>query len=435
MRVSRLTLETSAPDSALRLARDIRALAASPPDVGAAVRDILAAVRERGDDAVLEFTRRFDSPAAGEQLRVPAEAVEAALAGLAQDVREGLEAAIENVGRVVDADPGSAFEIELPQGQGVALSEIPVRRAGVYAPGGRAAYPSSVVMCCVPARAAGVAEVAVVTPPGPDGKPSDLVLAACALCGVREVYAVGGAQAVAALALGTESIPRVDVIVGPGNHYVQEAKRQVVGLVGIEGVAGPTELLVIADEEADPALVALDLVAQGEHGDDTLLVLVSSSKRLLDAVEEEAERLASVHATIADASLALVDVGSLEDAVEVANAVAPEHLQLLCEDAPNLAEEIRCSGCVFVGAGAGTAFGDYVAGSNHVLPTGGAARFAGPLGKAQFRRRQALVSLPVPAARALAPYVSSVARAEGFPVHAESAEARETLSTSQTKSQ
>jgi histidinol dehydrogenase len=304
----------------------------------------------------------------------------------------------------------------------VTLRNLPVTRAGVYVPGGRAAYPSSVVMCCVPARVAGVPEIAVATPPGPDGKPSATTLAACRLCGVDVVHLMGGAQAVAALAYGTASVTPVDVIVGPGNSYVQEAKRQLVGLVGIDGVAGPTELLVVADGQADPELVALDLAAQAEHGRDSVVAVASPDTDLLAAVADAITRLAAERPSVQDAPLALVLTPSIEAAVEFANAFAPEHLELACADAPRLAGLVKASGCVFIGAGA--AFGDYAAGSNHVLPTGGAARFSGPLGVPTFRRRQALVSLPESAARALAPYVSSVARAEGFPVHAESAEAR-----------
>jgi histidinol dehydrogenase len=292
----------------------------------------------------------------------------------------------------------------------------------VYVPGGRAAYPSSVVMCCEPARVAGVGQIAVATPPGSDGQPSGAVLAACRLCGVDEVHLMGGAQAVAALAYGTDSVAPVDVIVGPGNSYVQEAKRQVVGMVGIDSIAGPTELLVVADATADPELVALDLAAQAEHGPDSIVAVASPDDALLAAVAAAATRLAAERPTVQDAPLALIRTPSIEAAIDFANAFAPEHLELAVEDAARLAESVLASGCIFIGGGA--AFGDYAAGSNHVLPTGGAARFSGPLGASTFRRRQALVSLPESAARALAPHVSSVARAEGFPVHAESAEAR-----------
>ena len=233
---------------------------------------------------------------------------------------------------------------------------------------------------------------------------------------------MGGAQAIAALAYGTASVARVDVIVGPGNAYVQEAKRQLVGLVGIDSIAGPTELLVVADAQADPELVALDLAAQAEHGPDSVVAVASPDAALLEGVAAAATRLAAERPTVQDAPLALVLTPSIDAAVEFANTFAPEHLELACEDALRLAGFVRAAGCVFIGGGA--AFGDYAAGSNHVLPTGGAARFSGPLGACTFRRRQALVSLPESAARALAPHVSSVARAEGFPVHAESAEAR-----------
>jgi histidinol dehydrogenase len=404
------------------VAEAVRALAEVPSDVGGAVADILAAVRHGGDDAVLELTRRFDTPSAPQQTRVPPEQLDAALARLDPEVRVGLDTAITNVRRVAEAELSDDITIAQPEGHTVTLRELPVARAGVYVPGGRAAYPSSVVMCCEPARIAGVEQIAVATPPGEDGRAADTVLAACRLCGVDEVHLMGGAQAIAALAYGTAAVGAVDVIVGPGNSYVQEAKRQLAGLVGIDSVAGPTELLVVADADADPGLVALDLAAQAEHGPDTIVAVASAEAALLEAVEAAAARLAQERPSVQDAPLALVRTPSVEAALDFANAFAPEHLELACADAPRLARSVRAAGCVFIGGGA--AFGDYAAGSNHVLPTGGAARFSGPLGASTFRRRQALVSLPEPAARALAPHVSSVARAEGFPVHAESAEAR-----------
>lgn len=415
MRAKNFTLESTEPG-------EIRALAERPADVASTVAAILADVHERGDDAVLELTRRFDSDAAPEEYRVPPERLEEALDALDPEVRVGLDTAIGNVRRVAEMELSDEVTIELPDGHTVTLRELPVGRAGVYVPGGRAAYPSTVVMCCVPARVAGVEQIAVATPPGQDGQAPDATLAACRLCNVDEVFLMGGAQAVAALAYGTASVAPVDVIVGPGNSYVQEAKRQLVGLVGIDGVAGPTELLVVADAQADPELVALDLAAQAEHGPDSVVAVASPDQALLEAVAEAAARLTSERPTVQDAPLALIRVPSLDAAIDFANSFAPEHLELACEDAPRLAAAVRASGSVFIGGGA--AFGDYAAGSNHVLPTGGAARFSGPLGASTFRRRQALVSLPESAARALAPHVSSVARAEGFPVHAESAEAR-----------
>jgi histidinol dehydrogenase len=422
MRARHFTLESREATAAV--AEAVRALTEAPGDVSAAVSEILRDVRERGDGAVHELTLRWDSDAAPAAFRVPAEQIHAALEAVSAEVRVGLDTAIGNVERLASAEIADDLTVDMPEGQTVTLRELPVRRAGAYVPGGRAAYPSSVVMCCVPARVAGVGEIAVATPPGPDGAAHPTILAACALCGVEEVYLMGGAQAIAALAYGTATVAPVDVIVGPGNAYVQEAKRQVVGLVGIDGIAGPSEVLVVADAQADPRLVALDLAAQAEHGPDTLVAVASPAADLLAAVEREAQALAASHDSVQDVALALVRTADLESAVALANAITPEHLELACEGAGELAGDVHAAGCVFLGSSGGTAFGDYAAGSNHVLPTGGAARFSGPLGARDFRRRQALVSLPAEAAQALAPHVSSVARAEGFPVHAESAEAR-----------
>jgi len=329
-----------------------------------------------------------------------------------------------NVRAVVEAQLRGPVAVELPEGQRVEVVEVPVGRAGVYVPAGRAAYPSTVVMAAVTARAAGVEQVAVCAPPGPGGGADAVILAACVLCGVSEVYRMGGAQAIAALAYGTETVPAVDVIVGPGNAYVQEAKRQLVGRVGIDGIAGPSELVVVASEGADPELVALDLLAQAEHGDESPLWLLSSDERLVDAVVATVERLAPERPSVADAELQAVTVDEPPDALRLAEEIAPEHLQLVGDEAEALAERVTRAGCLFVGAGAGTAFGDYVAGSNHVLPTGGAARFQSALSAATFRRRMARVTLPGQAPTRLAPAGAAIARAEGFPVHAESMERR-----------
>jgi histidinol dehydrogenase len=293
-----------------------------------------------------------------------------------------------------------------------------VRRAAVYVPGGRAPYPSTVVMGAVTARAAGVTEICVCAPPGPGGGAHPVILAACALCEVTEVYRMGGAQAIAALAYGTESVRPVDVIVGPGNPYVQEAKRQVVGQVGIDGIAGPSELVVIASGGADPEVIALDLMAQAEHGPDSPVWCLSPDIALLDAVTTVLEE------RVPDGEAQLIETSDLPTALALAEEIAPEHLELVGEEAEALADRVRNAGCLFVGAGSATAFGDYVAGSNHVLPTGGAARFQSALSPATFRRRMARVSLPREAAARLAPAGAALARAEGFPVHAESMERR-----------
>jgi histidinol dehydrogenase len=279
-------------------------------------------------------------------------------------------------------------------------------------------------MAAVTARVAGVDDFAVCAPPGPGGRAHPVILAACALCGVNEVYRMGGAQAIAALAYGTECAPHVDVIVGPGNAYVTEAKRQVSGLVGIDGLAGPSELVVVATAGADAELVALDLLAQAEHGEDSPLAVISPDAAFLDAVEETVAQLAEDLPTVHAAPLALVQAPDARAAVRLADAIAPEHLELVGEEAEGLKDLVRSAGCLFIGRGSATAFGDYVAGSNHVLPTGGAARFASGLSVATFRRRMARVSLSDEAARALAPYGAALARAEGFPVHGESMERR-----------
>jgi histidinol dehydrogenase len=391
--------------------------------VGERVAEIIGEVRADGDAAVTRLSEHFDKAEPGPH-RVDRHALEASLKAIEPDVLQGLLTAIANVRAVAEAQLRDPVRVEPGQGQRVELVEVPVRRAGIYVPGGRAPYPSTVVMCAETARAAGVEQVAVCAPPGPGGRAHPLILAACVLCEVHEVYRMGGAQAIAALAYGTESVEAVDVIAGPGNAYVQEAKRQVVGRVGIDGIAGPSELVVVASGGAEPELVTLDLLAQAEHGEDSPLWLISPDGRLLDAIVAAVERLAPERASVADAELQVIEVAEVRRGVELAEEIAPEHLELVGEEAEALAERVRRAGCVFVGAGAGTAFGDYVAGSNHVLPTGRAARFQGALSPATFRRRMARVSLPGEAPARLAPAGAALARAEGFPVHAESMERR-----------
>jgi histidinol dehydrogenase len=399
----------------------IRALAPPPPDVEADVRAIVADVRARGDTAVRELGERFGG-ARVESLRVPQQELDSAAGSLEPAVLEALGVAVANVGAVAEAQLREPVTVDLPQGQHVEVMEVPVRRAAAYVPGGRAPYPSTVVMCAVTARVAGVEELALCSPPGPDGRVDPAILAAAALCDVAEVYAMGGAQAIAALALGSESVPRVDVIVGPGNSYVQEAKRQLAGVVGIDGVAGPSELVVVASEGADPELVALDLLAQAEHGPDSLVAAIATDGDLLDAIDAQFADGHGDGRNSADA--VLVQAADVPSALALAEDIAPEHLQLVGAEAEALADAVRFAGCLFVGRDAGTAFGDYVAGSNHVLPTGGAARFASALGVATFRRRMSRVSLPPGAAARLAPAGAALARAEGFAAHAESMERR-----------
>lgn len=386
------------------------------------VAPIESVIREGGDAAVIALTNRYDATERPlTSLRVdPAEAA-AALAELDSGLRTALDVASANVRAVAESQLAEASRTELPQGQVVTVREVPVGAAGIYAPGGRAAYPSSVMMCAIPAHVAGVERVALASPPGSDGHLHPLVLAAAALCGIEEIYAIGGAQAIFALAHGTETIAPVDVVAGPGNAWVREAKRFVYGQVGIDSLAGPSELMVIAGHDTDPEWAALDLCAQAEHGADSPLLLAAVEEHVLDAVRAATERAAAARPSVADAPLALIAVPDLSDAADLANAFAPEHLQLFEEDAALLAERIRTAGCVFAGRYGATAFGDYAAGSNHVLPTGGAGRFSGPLGPAAFRRRISTVELGARAAAELGPQVDALARAEGLPVHGESA--------------
>jgi histidinol dehydrogenase len=407
------------------VAARVRALVPPPESVADGVRAILQRVRAEGDAAVLDLTRQHDTGGAEPKpLRVGPAELDAAAAALRSDVRAGLELGMANIAAVAGASLGDDAEILLPQGQRVLVRELPVRRAAVYVPGGRAPYPSTVLMGATTARVAGVEEVVVVSPPGRNGEIDPVVLGACALCGVDEVYRMGGAQAVGALAFGTTSIPRVDVIVGPGNLWVQEAKVQCTAHVGIDGFAGPSDVLVIADAGADATIVAFDLLAQAEHGPGSLAVLVSRDPDTLEAIGARAVELAAERPQVDFAPLALVAAENTDAAIALANAFAPEHLQLVGERAEARAGQIRNAGTLLVGTASGTAFTDYVAGSNHVLPTGGAARFASGLSPRHFRRRMTQVHVDR-AAAALARAGAPVARAEGFSVHAESMEARQ----------
>jgi histidinol dehydrogenase len=387
------------------------------------VRAIGEEVQAGRDAAVLRLTARFDATDnPPSSLRVDPAAAAAALAGLDAPLRESLELAAANVRAVAEAQlEAEEHRLALPQGQTVTVREIPVAAAGVYAPGGTASYPSSVLMCTIPARVAGVERIAVASPPDRNGDLDMSVLAAAELCGVDEIYAMGGAQAIFALAYGTETVKAVNVIVGPGNVWVQEAKRAVYGSVGIDSYAGPSELMLIAGSETNPDWAALDLCSQAEHGVDAPLVVAASDSAVLEAISDAVRQAASRHSSVEDSLLALVQVPGPEDAIDLANAFAPEHLELLDDASAARADRVLTAGCVFVGRHSATAFGDYVAGSNHVLPTGGAGRFSGPLGPDVFRRKIATVEVPADAAAKLAPHVKALAEAEGFPVHGESA--------------
>ena len=401
------------------LAAELRALVPAPESVADAVSEIIGRVRASGDDALRYYTREFDThgatPAA---LRVPDAELDTAVERLDEELRAGLELAITNVAKVAQARLAADRTVTF-DGHEVRVREVPLDRAGVYAPGGRAPYPSTVVMCTVVAHVAGVREIAVCSPPGLDGDVDPVILAACRLAGASVVYRMGGVQAIAALAYGTETVSPVDVVVGPGNLYVQEAKRQVYGQVAIDGFYGPSDLIAIATgDDVEPEPVALDLLAQAEHGSGTIVVAISDSDALLDALAQRIDRESD-----SEAIARLVHVSDAAQALAISEAFAPEHLQLIGTDAEALAADVRHAGCVLVGPASGTAFSDYVAGSNHVLPTNGAARFESGLSPSVFRRRFTEVRIGDGAA-ALAAAGASIARAEGFELHARSMEAR-----------
>lgn len=415
MNIRRVTLE---PDGAQALAD---ALSPPPPDgaIAGRVAQIVADVRVHGDDALVELTRRFDCPGfTREQIRVPRAVIARAVAELDPVLRDAILVAATQVRELAEATRPSDCSVGLPLGQQITVRQFPVAAAGLYVPGGRAAYPSSLIMAAVPAQVARVARIAVMTPPTTDGAAHAVILATAGLLGIDEVYAVGGPGAIAALAFGTQTIAPVSVIAGPGSAWVQEAKRQVFGAVGIDGIAGPSELVVVADGDADPVEIAADLLGQAEHGPDSPAILVSPDRVLVGAV---ASALADGDAP---GAVTLVDCDGLDSALLFAEAFAPEHLQLQVADAERLARGVNHAGAVFVGANGGTAFGDYVAGSNHILPTGGAARFASSVSAATFMRRMSVITLPDAAVVKMTPHLAAIADAEGFPNHRRSAELR-----------
>ena len=393
------------------------------------VRAIIADVRERGDAAVRELTERFDG-AAPARLTVEPDEIARAAARTPPGVRDALAAAVANVEAY---HRHQLLDDVSHERDGITVREVhrPVRRAGCYVPGGRAAYPSTLIMTTVPARVAGVAQIAVCVPPGPDGRIADVTLAAAAAAGVSEVHPVGGAQAVAALAYGTESIAAVDVIAGPGNVYVALAQREVAGVARVSAAfAGPSEVVVVADAAADPTFAAADVILQAEHGPDGLAWLVTWDEATASTVEAEvarltarADRRAEIEATLRNSGYSVV-CSSAEQALEVVNEIAPEHLELMVADPEALVPLVRNAGAVFCGPWAPASLGDYAAGPNHVLPTNGTARFAGALGVRDFLKSTHIVSTDRDGLTGLAPHVIALAEAEGLTAHAESVRLR-----------
>ena len=398
-------------------------------EVATAVARMLADVRARGDAALRDLAQRFDGVRL-DQLEVPRRAWAEAAASLDPQVRAGLERAAENIRRFHEAQRPTDVTLEVEPGVRITRTWAALERVGVYAPGGRAAYPSSVLMGAVPARAAGVREVIVCSPPGPDGAPPREVLAACAIGGADRLFALGGAGAVAALAFGTESVPRVDAVVGPGNRWVTEAKRQVAGDVMIDSPAGPSEVLVLADGSADARLVVLEMMAQAEHDPDAACVLVTTSEGLVAAVEVAlaAELDTAPRGDICRQALAtsggVFVAASMDEAVGFTNRYAPEHLSVMAAGAAELARRVRTAGTTFVGPAASVAFGDYMTGANHVLPTAGRARSFSGLSTLNYLRSFTIQEITSTGAAAMSEDVARLAEAERLPAHAAAARAR-----------
>lgn len=423
-------LEHTDADFDVRLDAILERSEGNDPAVEKAARDIIADVRERGDAALLEYTNRFDRrDAAVTDLEVPQVALTEALESLAPELRTALEDAAARIRRYHECQVQTSWRYEDDDGIELGQQVTPLDRAGVYVPGGKAAYPSSVLMNVIPARVAGVSEVIMVVP-ATAGELNQLVLAAAAIAGVDRAFAIGGAQAVAALAYGTELVPRVDKIVGPGNAYVAMAKRLVFGTVGIDMIAGPSEVLIVADGDADPDWVAMDLFAQAEHDELACSILVTPAAAVADRVAASIERLlpemerAEIIRTALRDNGAIVTVADMDAAVALVNRIAPEHLELSVTDPESLLPAIRHAGAVFLGHYSAEALGDYCAGPNHVLPTSRTARFSSPLGVYDFQKRSSLIGCQPAGADRLARTASVMARGEGLTAHARSAEYR-----------
>jgi histidinol dehydrogenase len=399
--------------------------------VNESVRHILHQVKTRGDAAVLEFTEKFDRLKVGSvaELEISQERLQQARKAIPEDQRVALEKAAERVRDYHERQNQKSWQYEDDDGTVLGQKVTPLDRAGLYVPGGKAAYPSSVLMNAIPAKVAGVGEVIMVVPT-PDGVVNDMVLAAAAIAGVDRVFCLGGAQAVGALAYGTETVPAVDKIVGPGNIFVATAKREVFGTVGIDMIAGPSEILVICDGKTDPDWIAMDLFSQAEHDEQAQSILISPDAAFLDAVEKSInallptmERADIIRTSLSDRA-ALIEVASLEEAAEVSNRIAPEHLELSVEDPQAMLGRIRHAGAIFMGRYTAEALGDYCAGPNHVLPTGGTARFSSPLGVYDFQKRSSIIGFSASGADRMGRVASVLARGEGLTAHARSAEFR-----------
>lgn len=424
-------LSTRQPDFEARLEALLDWESVSSAEVQQSVDRIIADVRSRGDAAVIDLTRQFDRLDAGDMsaLTLTAERLERAWQGLPEEQRQALAVAGDRIRAYHERQKPESWSYQEADGTMLGQKVTPLDRAGVYVPGGKAAYPSSVLMNVIPAHVAGVDDIVMVVPT-PDGVLNELVLAAAHVAGVSRVFTIGGAQAVAALAYGTETIPKVDKIVGPGNIFVATAKRAVFGQVGIDMIAGPSEILVVSDGGTDPDWLAMDLFSQAEHDEDAQAILISWDAGHLDAVMESIERLLPTleRADIVRESIArrgaLILVEDEAQAMTLANRIAPEHLELSVAEPERLAEQVRHAGAIFMGRYTAEALGDYCAGPNHVLPTSGTARFSSPLGVYDFQKRSSLIQCSPQGASTLGRTASVLARGESLTAHARSAENR-----------
>ena len=424
-------LSSRQPDFDARLAELLAFESAQDPQVDGIAAAILEDVKARGDAALVEHTQRLDRVqiARAADLEVAMAACREALASLPAARREALTTAANRVRAYHERQRAESWSFTDELGNELGQQVTPIDRVGVYVPGGKAAYPSSVLMNVLPAKVAGVREVIMVVPT-PGGERNPLVLAAAALSGVDRVFAIGGAQAVGALAYGTQTVPAVDKIVGPGNQYVAAAKRRVFGVVGIDMVAGPSEILVVADAKANPDWIAMDLFSQAEHDELAQAILVSPDAKLIDAVEDAIARALPTmpRKAVIEASLgrrgALIEVPDLDAACGLVNRIAPEHLELSVEDADALLPKIRHAGAIFLGRYASEALGDYCAGPNHVLPTSRTARFSSPLGVYDFQKRSSVIRISRAGATTLGRTAAELAHGEGLTAHARSAELR-----------
>lgn len=424
-------LDSQTDDFSDQLKRLLAFDATEDESIEHATAAILNQVRQHGDSAVLDYTRQFDGIQASQltELQVHPDQCRQALNDLPSDIRQALETAADRIRRYHEHQPAKSWSYTEADGTVLGQTVTPIDRVGLYVPGGKAAYPSSVLMNAIPAKVAGVPHLVMVTPT-PDGQTNPLVLAAAAISGVDQIWTIGGAQAVAALAYGTQSITPVDKIVGPGNAYVAAAKRRVFGTVGIDMIAGPSEILIIGDGSVSPEWTAMDLFSQAEHDELAQSILLSPDRNYLDQVEAEIKRLLPTmpRADIIRTSLrnrgALIQVASLEQACDIANHIAAEHLEILTQDPQQWALLIRHAGAIFLGPYSSESLGDYCAGSNHVLPTSRTARFSSPLGVYDFQKRSSLIHISHAGAQTLGPVAMALAEGEGLHAHAASARYR-----------